>query len=39
MMMNDILNRQEREKLKEEIIQEIIPRVNVVLNNSLKTVK
>ena len=38
-MINDRLDRQEREKLKEEIIQKIIPRVNVVLNNSLKTVK
>ena len=32
MMMNDILDRQQREKLKEEIIQELIPRVKVVLD-------
>lgn len=32
MMMNDIFDRQYREKLKEEIIQELIPRVKVVLD-------
>lgn len=33
MMMNDILNRQEREKLKAEIIDEIMPRISVKLND------
>lgn len=32
MMMNDILDRQQREKLKEEIIAEIMPRISVKLN-------
>lgn len=33
MMKNDILNREEREKLKAEIIDEIMPRIGVKLND------
>ena len=32
MMMNDRLDRQERERLKAEIIDEIMPRISIKLN-------
>ena len=32
MMMNDILNRQERERLKEEIIHDVMSRISIQLD-------